>query len=501
MEDELILVDLLYVEEEEFEINPGPRRHSLSIYVDEEKPLEEQLKNRERFDSCTNYFDEYYKEEENKELKEKYFESKKYFTEHFDSLLDSVEYIRLLFNETDDFEFIKNNPLILSKKIVLNKGLNITDEDRLMELIDKYKEMPDKIHVCFEGNDNYVSLLDCYKTINAIKKQAEDIKKLGLSPMETVMYAYDQVRNRIYTFEDKDESYHKSRDLTEVMFGDKIVCLGYANVFRALLNYIGIKNDVVFLKDMDFPENGHARNVAYIKDDKYGIDGVYYFDPTWDSKTEEENNEYLNNYQHFAMTKNTMDEYDLYSFEEFSCPKLTDDLNEKIKLIMEKGEYKKLKDYTKTLNYMSWLVTGARLIDPMCTIEFAPMYGDFDHDEFLKKFDEVFSKYNKEIPGETMLKLYSNVRKIEYYQNHEMYRYSLKDVYRTFYRSGWELADKHLTAADKIMEVVFGEEIEPDPVDNFRNYGQESGMFKEMEKVRLTKTLSLIRDKKTSSNK
>ena len=142
--------------------------------------------------------------------------------------------------------------------------LDITDYDKLIELMNKYNDIADKIYVSLTGNTNYVSLLDCYKTMSAIKQQAADIKQLGLSPMETIMYVYDQVRNRVYTFENEDESCFKSRDLSEVMFGDKIVCAGYANVFHVLLHYIGIENLVVLLTERNNPKSGHARNVVYV---------------------------------------------------------------------------------------------------------------------------------------------------------------------------------------------------------------------------------------------
>ena len=497
MKGELVLVDNVFDEEKKFEMSASAQDFCMNIYVDEECTLKQQLKNRKLFDHCMDALAEFQAitgcvdEQQLKEVK--------YVSEHFDNLLDNVEYIKLSFEELDNREFIKKNPLVLSKKIALNEMLDITDYNKLIELMNEYEDIIDKVYVSLIGNTNYVSLLDCYKTMNMIRQQAEDIKKLGLSPMETIMYVYDQVRNRVYTLENEDESCFKSRDLSEVMLGDKIVCAGYANIFYALLRYIGIENFVVNLTDKDNPESGHARNIAYVKDDKYDIDGVYYFDPTWNSKRENETNEYLYRYTYFAKTRKYMDDNSTYNLEDSSFSMYSPDMDKKIKKIIEEEKYDLLTPYTKSLNYMSRLITHSSLINPMYTLPILPMYGQFDTEEFLTKFEDVFSKFNNPIAAETMLKIFNNVRKVEYYQNPEWYPYSFGDMYKTFISSNWEFKDKHLDARSKILQVIFQEEVTVDKVDNFRNYGQESGLFKEIEQVRLAKVLKLVHDKKKNN--
>lgn len=497
MKGELVLVDNVFSEENEFELSTSAQDFFLNIYVDEENTFEKQIKNKKAFNYCMEALEDFWSIDG--EANEDQMKEKQYITEHFDNLMDSVEFIRLSFEELDNVEFIKNNPLVLTKKVALSEMLDITDYDKLMELMNKYNDIADKIYVSLTGNTNYVSLLDCYKTMSAIKQQSDDIKQLGLSPMETIMYVYDQVRNRVYTFENEGESCFKSRDLSEVMFGDKIVCAGYANVFHVLLHYIGIENLVVLLTERNNPKSGHARNVVYVKDDKYDIDGVYYFDPTWNSKRKNETNEYLYRYTYFAKTRKFMDDDKNYDLEDSFCPMYSIDMDKKIKRIIDEVKFERLMPYTKSLNYMSGLVTHSSIINPMHVLPMAPMYGQFDTAEFLKKFEEVFSKFNKEIPAETMLKIFSNVRKVEYYQNPEWYPYSLEDMYKTCIRSNWQFADKHLDARAKMLQRVFGEKVELDEVDNFKNYGHESGLFKEVEQVRLAKVLRLVCDKKKNN--
>lgn len=495
MKGELVLVDSVFSEENEFELSTSAQDFCLNIYVDEENSFEKQIKNKKSFNYCMNALEEFWSIDG--EVNEDQLKEKQYITEHFDNLMDSVEFIRLSFEELDNVEFIKKNPLVLTKKVALSEMLDITDYDKLMELMNKYNDIADKIYVSLTGNTNYVSLMDCYKTMSAIKNQADDIKRLGLSPMETIMYVYDQVRNRVYTFENEDESCFKSRDLSEVMFGDKIVCAGYANVFHVLLHYIGIENLVVLLTERNNPKSGHARNVVYVKDDKYDIDGVYYFDPTWNSKRKNETNEYLYRYTYFAKTRKFMDDDKNYDLEDSFCPMYSVDMDKKIKRIIDEGELERLMPYTKSLNYMSGLVTHSSLINPMNVMPMAPMYGQFDTDEFLKKFEEVFSKFNKEIPAETMLKIFNNVRKIEYYQNPEWYPYSLEDMYKTCMKSNWQFANKHLDARQRMLQNIFEEKVELEPIDNFKNYGHETGLFQDVERVRVAKVLRLVCDKKS----
>lgn len=494
MKGELVLVDSVFSKENEFQLSASAQDFCMNIYVDDECTLEHQLKNKKSFDDCMEVYIEYresdgsFTEEEEKQIR--------YISDNFDNLLDSVEYIKLCFSELDNKEFIKKNLIVLSKKIVINEFLDITDYDKLMKLIEEYDDIKEKIYVSLGGNNNYVSLLDCYKTMNTIKEQTNEIKKLGLSPMETIMYVYDQVRNRVYTSETEDETSFKSRDLTEVMFGDKIVCAGYANIFNTLLHYIGIKNSVVHLKDINESNCGHARNVIYVQDEKYDIDGVYYFDPTWNSRRKNETNEYLYRYTYFAKTRKFMDDDKNYDFEDTFCPKYSIDMVKKIKRIIKEGKYEQLMPYYKSINYMSGLVKHTSLINPVEIFPMSPKYGQFNADEFLPEFEEVFSKFNKELPAETMLRVFNNVRKIEYYQNPEWYPYSLDDMYKTFVRSNWQFADKYLDKRAKLLCNIFGEEVEIKPVDNFKNYGLETDLFKEMEQVRLAKVLQKVLEKK-----
>ena len=202
-------------------------------------------------------------------------------------------------------------------------------------------------------------------------------------------------------------------------------------------------------------------------------------------------------YTYFAKTRKFMDEHGNYDFEDKFFPIYSVDMDKEIRKIIEEGDYEKLEPYIKSLNYMSRLVNQGNLIEYETFIKVSSSYGKFDKEEFLKKFEEVFSKFNKELSAETMINLLNNVRKVEYYQDSELYPYSLDDIYKTFLCSKWEFKDKHLDDKSKLIEILFEKEIELKPFDNFKNYGHDSGVFKEVEQVRLTKVLKKIYSRKT----
>ena len=117
----------------------------------------------------------------------------------------------------------------------------------------------------------------------------EDIKRTNLSPFEQSIYAYDIVKNRKY--KKCDYNLRTSRDLDKILIGDTIVCVGYSNFLNAILKCLNIK--AIPLIDI---RRRHQCNLVYIKDSKYGIDGIYMFDPTGDRKRND-NNDYISNYK------------------------------------------------------------------------------------------------------------------------------------------------------------------------------------------------------------
>ena len=137
------------------------------------------------------------------------------------------------------------------------------------------------------------------ESLNVVLGFAEKLNDGKLSDLEKLMFLYDYLKTRIYK---EDEDYSKSASLSKVTLGDSIVCLGYANLFSAVADLIGIPTDVKIYENVLEKHNGHASAVSYVNDDKYNFHGVLEFDPTWDSKKDKKDTGFVSNYYWFGLS-------------------------------------------------------------------------------------------------------------------------------------------------------------------------------------------------------
>lgn len=195
--------------------------------------------------------------------------------------------------------------ITLYNKIVDEQIYNLND----YPIIKEQYQHNSNIYFYIEGNTHPISLTDFEKTYNIINNIVSKIQKLNLSPLEQIMYVYDLVRDRVYKEELITEPPYISRDLTSVLLGDRIVCVGFTNFFNQILENLGITSKKDHLKSIDSNEPNHVRNIVYVYDKKYNIEGNYLFDLTLDCKDNIDDNTYLNSYRYFAKTKKEMDRY------------------------------------------------------------------------------------------------------------------------------------------------------------------------------------------------
>lgn len=501
MKGELVLVNGSEYKKDIFSVIPSYYDFGLSIYIDDENTLEKQLSKKDilisRIESYIDCLAEYESEDEETKI----YDALK---NNINNLLDNVEYVKLVLDDVNVIDFINNNPIIQNKKIVIPEFIKITDYNKVKELLTIYDKYKDNIYVKMTNNQGYVSLTECFNTINKIKEQANSILKLGLSVMETIMYTYDQVRNRVYNAENKGDLKSKSRDLSSVLSSDKIVCTGYSNIFSALLSYMGINCLSAELSHKhEAKESGHERNIIYVQDEKYDIDGVYYFDTTWDSKMETETNEFLNRYRFFAKTRKQMIEFENDSYIYDQCPYYSDDMVSDIKTVLDEGSlidfYMK---YAKSLNYMSTLVEGEKIITTDCIFTHLSDYKKLDKENILSRLSNIEDKFNKPISAETFIKLLNNVRKIEYYQNSELYPYTLNKLYETYIRSNWEFLKHHYNYYQKLLLSIFGSDENDlntdrnDKKEDFINFTKNETINRNIKEVQLTKVLQKVYEKR-----
>ena len=289
------------------------------------------------------------------------------FVNNNDYFLKNINTIEFLGNCYDKISnFITNNNELLNYKILISEKI-IPNSENLEKAKKFFGNFPNILFNLI-GNDEYVNLTQFDATVNAINSIVNSIKRYDYSPAEQLLYAYDLIRNREYIMEEKSEPCYISRDLTSVLSGDKIVCLGYSNIFNAVINNLGISGTICFLKNNSKNGQGHARNLVYVKDEKYGIEGFYFFDLTLDRKINSDSNLFFNVFRGFAKTKSQIDAIDNYKFND----KLTELLKNDV--LFDLSENFKLNNYSAILNCfleyeqnnintLSQLVDGKKIID------------------------------------------------------------------------------------------------------------------------------------------
>lgn len=141
----------------------------------------------------------------------------------------------------------------------------------------------------------------------------------NLSPFERYIYAYNVVK-QYKQYKENEKNKSASRNLYAILENEYMVCVGYSHMLEDLLNKSGIKSiyrsmgvdDSYDKKDekevVKINRNGHARRFVYINDPKYGIDGFYVADPTWDNDLKNDL------YNHLLLTNEEETETKRYNF-------------------------------------------------------------------------------------------------------------------------------------------------------------------------------------------
>lgn len=360
-------------------------------------------------------------------------------------------------------EFISKNDCLKKYKVTI---LIYQSELSFLELLDKikkdYKDF-NNLYIQTPENECAVLIKDYLDSMKYIDNLVKYIKSLNLSKMEQVMYTYDLVRSRIYKKEERYEGGFKSREITYVLSGDKIVCVGYTKLFNVILNKLGINTGNCILKN-NRNHTLHMRSVVYIKDDIYNIEGIYYFDPTWDSKKNDDDIKYLNKYKYFAKTRNQIN---FLTQNEYTDLLFDDNLNNII-LAIEKDNINTLspKD-VKTINELSKLVFNKKYLSPLQLINekekenLPPFLKRQSEIDFLKLKDNLnyFDKLLKtKLDGSVLFEVYLNVKLKQYINDDNLNNLNTKIIAYTAANSGWDIREKERLLLylifDKPMDVT-----------------------------------------------
>lgn len=236
-------------------------------------------KNKKPFDKCV---DDY--------KKMKYYNAKKY-NANFVYLLDEKD----LFNENIEkevktiitklwFSGIRKDEYTISfNHQTMSGNLNGKALASLCNLEKRFK----RVNFGIENVDKTWKTDEIAQSNAKLDEIANKIKQKDMSPVEMLLSAYLEVTKRPYNGEKNEVSIFRSRTIYGVLNSDKIVCVGYTELFKEIVSRLDLPNVKMFLNMVNVTwskySDGHQNMIIYLKDDKYGLDGYYYFDPTFDS--------------------------------------------------------------------------------------------------------------------------------------------------------------------------------------------------------------------------
>lgn len=174
---------------------------------------------------------------------------------------------------------------------VTNYNIDIKTLENLKTFSDK-----ENINILLEDtsesvDNNEKDYIDLDIAIAATKKLdgcIEFIRQNKFSPFETLLFAYIYATKRPYNEEKKNQSHVLSRSVFHVLTCDKIVCSGYCNIIRALVEKYDDPRLLVFKNTTKYKtwdiHDLHATLISYLRDKKYNINTYSYLDPTIDSE-------------------------------------------------------------------------------------------------------------------------------------------------------------------------------------------------------------------------
>ena len=304
------------------------------------------------------------------------------------------------------------NELGYNNKVVLTYSLN--DQEKLNNFI---------IDSNIVGNNIYIGTLfqdrNVFEYLKYEKRLYEMLRPtVNLSPFEKYIYIYNLVKN-YKQYNENTEDLLDSRDIYRVLDNEYMTCTGYALLFNNLLNKVGI-NNMVYRKEVIDIGDDHLRNFVHIVDNKYGIDGFYCSDTTYD------NNLAIDSYDFLVLTNieevDVSNEYLINDEEYLFTAKDQEDFITKYRNVRKDNP-----DIPKSLVHI------LNNLDPKTSNEFKKKYRELKHDEAYSETLFNMANYfighiNKKIPSHTIEFALREVLKKAYCLNQEEINRKIKEI-------------------------------------------------------------------------
>lgn len=267
----------------------------------------------------------------------------------------------------------------------------------------------------------------------------------NLSPFERYIYAYNVVK-QYKQYKENEKNKSASRELYAILENEYMVCVGYSHMLEDLLNKSGIKSiyrsmgidDSYDKKDekevVNINWNGHARRFVYINDPKYGIDGFYVADPTWDNDLKNDL------YNHLLLTNEEETETKRYNFLPTSVYSSSielmniqsiEEFYQKINFYLDRNPEYNLKDL------ISNSIDDMRKLDNNFMKKLEEKYPEIQNffnpwpneKEILYEIGEyLLTKVNKPVSGQTIMSAVSEIYQKAYHLEGEELQNKLKET-------------------------------------------------------------------------
>ena len=278
--------------------------------------------------------------------------------------------------------------------------INVDDHSSFLDFVSGFdKGVLDNIYVNYQSSSATCNFFDYKNMMDKINFIVSSINDYDLSCMETIMIVYDIVKSYKYgnlSFDD----YTVSRALHNVVKNDSCVCAGFSNYFNFLLNELGVKSDVLMLKRKD-SNIGHQRSFIYVADDKYDVNGIFLFDPTFDCNR---NVDYINNYNYFMQSAGF--------FKYIDGGRMIYDEIYKSHDLYKVLDYKKLDiDNIDTLEWFK-ILNVVRYLNRFTGAEDKGI--SFDASVYKEDLNKYYNLLNQCLGYEDFIRLLYNVRNVEY---------------------------------------------------------------------------------------
>ncbi len=205
--------------------------------------------------------------------------------------------------------------------------INSPDRENLYNINKNLKNVKSKLNLIV-GKEN-LTYLSYIKTINPLKKYANKINSLNLSPLEKLVLIEDYVKTKPY-LDSKNKNI--SRNFFSSLNSDYIVCFIYSYTFKTLCDLCNI-NCCISTCKLNLSNNKsseHSKIICKVNDEKYNYNGILLFDPTFDAvdnKTIFDEEKPTDNFLFFANTLHQSKFYLKFSQTDFGLLKIADDSN------------------------------------------------------------------------------------------------------------------------------------------------------------------------------